>query len=195
MVNRGVTRSRPLPSEAHVLVADTRDPSWIRDASRTSRVRLRRRLRRLHPGPRPGRPRTAPGAGRPVRLHQLRLGVPDAARPPADRRVDPAAQPLLALLPGQDRLRGCPCRRLPGGGLPGDDRPALPHLRSHLGAVHRGVDRRRPHAPRGPGRRPRRRHVAVDAHPPRRLRPGLRARSSGSGAPSATASTSPRTRC
>ena len=33
----------------------------------------------------------------------------------------------------------------------------------------------RPHAPRGPGRRPRRRHVAVDAHPPRRLRPGLRA--------------------
>ena len=32
VVNRGVTRSRPLPSEAHVLVADARDPSSIRDA-------------------------------------------------------------------------------------------------------------------------------------------------------------------
>ncbi|MGD0344637.1 MAG: NAD-dependent epimerase/dehydratase family protein [Acidimicrobiales bacterium] len=31
VVNRGVTRLRPLPAEAHVLVADARDPSSMRD--------------------------------------------------------------------------------------------------------------------------------------------------------------------
>ena len=58
--------------------------------------------------------------------------------------------------------------------LPGDDRAAVAHLRPDARPVRRRLDRRRPDAARQAGRRPRRRHVAVDADPPRGLRARLR---------------------
>ena len=66
-----------------------------------------------------------------VRLHQLGLGLPDAAGPPAGHRVDAAAQPVLGVLARQDRLRGPAGPRLPRRRLPDDDRAAVAHLRPH----------------------------------------------------------------
>ena len=144
-----------------------------------------------------GRHRPVRRAHRPVRVHQLGVGLPEAAGAAADHRVHAAAQPVLAVLARQDRLRGPAGARLPRGRLPGHDRAPLAHLRPHAACRCDGgwtVDR--PHARAGKrGRRPRRRHVAVDADPPRRFRPGLRRRCSATRRRSATASTSPPTRC
>ena len=65
------------------------------------------------------------------------------ARLPVDG-VDAAAQPVLAVLPRQDRLRG-PARRAPtaSDGLPGDDRAAVAHLRPHRDPARRRLDRHR----------------------------------------------------
>ena len=114
VLNRGTTSHRPLPPQAR----------------RAGRRRPRPGLRAARPWPTasstsssttwPSPPITsAPtsscsAADRPVRLHQLRIGLPDAAGPAARHRVDPAAQPLLAVLPRQDRLRG-PAGRTPTG--------------------------------------------------------------------------------
>ena len=63
-------------------------------ASRDRRCRIRRRrgVPRFHSRARAGRPRPVRGALRAVRVHQLRLGVPEAAAAAADHRVDAAAQ-------------------------------------------------------------------------------------------------------
>ena len=174
VLNRGRSALRPLPAEAHVLQGDIRDRGVRARRHRRPGVRRGRRLRRLHARARAGRHRPVRGPHRPVRLHQLGLGLPEAGRPAADHRVDAAAQPDLALLAGQDRLRGAARARLSRGRLPGDDRAPLAHLRPRQPALRRRLDGRRAHAPGPGGRRARRRHLAVDAHPPHRLRQGLR---------------------
>ncbi|CAA9336819.1 MAG: putative mRNA-binding protein, partial [uncultured Frankineae bacterium] len=137
-------------------------------------LRRGRRLAGLHPraGPRPHRPPAR--THRAVRLHQLGVGLPDPAVAGADHRVDAVAQPLLGLLPGQDRLRGPARAAVPRAGPPGHDRAAVAHLRPHPGPLRRRVDLRRAAAPGRAGRRARRRDLAVDAHPRPRLRPRLR---------------------
>ena len=122
-----------------------------------------------------GRPRPVPRPDRAVRVHQLGVGLPDPAGPAAGDGVDAAAQPVLAVLPRQDRLRGPARRGLPRRGLPGDDRAAVAHLRQDPHPLRRRLDRPGPDAPGQAGRRARRRHLAVDADPSRGLRPGLRA--------------------
>ena len=103
VVNRGKTSTRPLPPEARTITADVGDPSsfaavagqdfdvvvdWVAFTPDQVRARHRRAAR----------------ACRPVRVHQLRVGVPDATGAAADHRVDAAAQPVLAVLAQQDRL-------------------------------------------------------------------------------------------
>ena len=204
---RGRPRPRPLRAQPR---ADVDPPAARRRApaagrhprpglgpgrDRRARVRRRRRLGRLHARARAGRHRPLHRAHGPVRLHQLGVGLPEAGRAPADRRVHAAAQPGLALLAGEDRVRGAAGARVPRGRLPGDDRAALAHLRPREPALRGRLDGRRAHAPGQGGRGPRRRHLAVDAHPPRRLRQGASSGCSAIRRRSATASTSPPTRC
>ena len=110
-----------------------------------------------------------------VRLHQLGVGLPDAAGAAAGHRVDAAAQPVLAVLPRQDRLRGPARRRLPRARLARrrSSGPRTPTTGRRCRSTAAGR-RIAPDAPGQAGRRPRRRHLAVDADPPRRLRPRLR---------------------
>ncbi len=167
-----------------------------RDALGDRRLRRGRRLGRLHARARASPTRPVPRAHRAVRLHQLGLGLPDAAGAPADHRVDAAAQPVLAVLARQDRLRG-PARRAPtaSDGLPGHHRAPVAHLRPRPCPPRRRLDGGRPDAPGQAGRRARRRHLAVDAHPPHRLRPRLRRPARQPARRSARPSTSPPTTC
>ena len=124
LATRGRTRDRrpraqprrdgdpPAPHRRPVL--ESRHPRRGRRPRRAARtrVRLRRELPGLHPRARRGRPRDLRRAHRPVRLHQLGVGLPEARRPAAVHRVDAAAQSDLAVLAGQDRLRGA-ARRAP----------------------------------------------------------------------------------
>jgi hypothetical protein len=87
VITRGQTRARPLPAAARVLHGDARDPGQVRELL----------------GHREFDAVVDWVAFTPEHV-QLRVGVPDAARPAADRGVHPAAQPVLGLLPGQDRL-------------------------------------------------------------------------------------------
>ena len=80
---------------------------------RRSGVRHRGPVPRVPPRSRRLRHRPVLRPGRSVRVHQLGVGVPEAADPAAGDGVDPAAQPVLAVLPGQDRRRGPAGRRLP----------------------------------------------------------------------------------
>ena len=129
VLNRGSSTDRPLPAQATVLHGDIRDPESVDRGARRSGLRRRRRLGRVHAGPRAGRHRAVPGPHRAVRVHQLGVGLPDAARPGAGRGVHAAAQPVLAVLPRQDRLRGPARRGVPRRGLPGDDRAPVAHVR------------------------------------------------------------------
>ncbi|CAA9303443.1 MAG: putative mRNA-binding protein, partial [uncultured Friedmanniella sp.] len=137
-------------------------------------VRRRRRLPRLHPSRRAVPAGRLGGPDGPVRVHQLRLGLPDPAGTDARARVNAVAQPVLAVLPGQDLLRGPADRCPPRARLADDHRPPLAHLRPHPAALRRRLDRRRPDAARGAGRGAGGRHVAVDADPPNRLRARVR---------------------
>ena len=62
--------------------------------------------------------------GRPVHLHFLGLGLPEAAARLRHHRTDSGGEPLLALQPGQDRLRNAR-EAVQGPAL--DHRPAQPH--------------------------------------------------------------------
>ena len=55
--------------------------------------------------------------------------------------VDAAAQPVLAVLPRQDRLRGPARRGVPRAGPADDDRAAVPHLRPHRDPARRRAGR------------------------------------------------------
>ena len=96
---------------------------------RRRRVRRRRGVPRLHARARAAGPRPVRGAHRAVRVHQLGIGLPEAAAAAADHRVDAAAQPVLAVLARQDRVRGPAGRRVPRARLAGHDRAAVAHLR------------------------------------------------------------------
>ena len=174
VLNRGRTSVRPLPAAVRRLEGDIRDPASARAAIGDREFDAVVDFVAFTPEHVQARRRPLHRAHRPVRLHQLGVGLSEARRPAADRRVHAAAQPGLALLAGQDRLRGAARARLSRGRLPGDDRAALAHLRPHEPALRGRLDGGRAHAPGQGGRRPRRRHVAVDAHPSRRLRQGLR---------------------
>src|SRR5580658_768725 len=170
------TQRRPAASVRGHEASGRHTGTMVRSAgNKRSPVRRGRGLGRLHARARPGRHRPVRRADWAVRVHQLRVGVPDAARAGAGHRVHPAAQPVPAVLPGQDRLRGRARRRLPAGGFPGHHHPAVAHLRPDLGAARRRMDSARADAGRQAGHRARRRDLAVDADPSRRLRPGVRA--------------------
>jgi len=104
VLNRGRTTIRPLPDAARLLAADVRDPASARKVIGNAEFDavvdfVAFTPEHVQAGHRPVR-----GPHRPVRLHQLGLGLPDAGRAPADRRVHAAAQPGLAVLTGEDRL-------------------------------------------------------------------------------------------
>ena len=119
-----------------------------RGGAREDDVRRGRQLDRLHP--RPGRARRAAlrVAHAAVRLHLLRLRLREAAPLAVHHGVDAPQEPLVAVLAGQDRLRGRARPRLARAGLPGDDRPAEPDLRHPPADRDRGLGLR--DAPRSP---------------------------------------------
>ena len=182
-------RGRPPPAGRHSR------PGVGRTGPGRSGVRRRRRLDRLHRGPHRDRPQALPRAHRPVRLHQLGLGLPDAAGPPAHHRIDAAGQPLLGILAQQDRVRGAPDAGLPRREVPDDDRPAVAYVRQDTVALYRGLHGRRPHAPGPEGTRARRRLVALGADASPRLRQGPRRTARATATPSARRSTSRPTSC
>ena len=165
-LNRGRSRLRPVPEEVSVLSGDVRDPAAVDEALGEREFDVVVDWVAFTPDQVEADLRALPGPGGPVRLHQLGIRVPDPARPASGHRVDTAAKPVLAVLPRQDRLRGQADPGLPGGGIPGDDRAALAHLRQDRSAVPRRLDRRGPDAAGQAGRRPRRRHVPVDPDAP-----------------------------
>ena len=91
---------------SRILTADIHRPDEVRAALEGPGVRRRRRLDRLHARRHRARPRALPRPRRAVRLHQLGLGVPEAAGQLPHHRVDAAAQPVLGVLARQDRVRG-----------------------------------------------------------------------------------------
>jgi nucleoside-diphosphate-sugar epimerase len=164
VLNRGRTSARPLPAGARRLEGDIRDPASARAAigdrefdAVVDFVAFTPEHVQLDVDLFAGR------TGQFVFISSA-SAYQKPRRAPADRRVDAAAQPGLALLAGQDRVRGPPGAHVPRGRLPGDDRAALAHLRPQESALRRRLDGRRADAPGPGGRRPRRRHVAVDAH-------------------------------
>ena len=107
---------RPLPDGVRVLRADIRRRRSGPRGARRPRVRRRRRLAGLHPGPRARRPRPVRGPRRAVRLHQLGLGLPDAAGAAARDRVDAAAQPVTGSTPAtRSPARTCSSRPTASG--------------------------------------------------------------------------------
>ena len=111
VLNRGTTSVRPLPDGVGVVHADVHDPARRELGPGRSGLRRGGRLPDVHPGPVASAPRAVHRPRRPVRVHQLGLGLPDAAGPPPGAGIEPAAQPVLAVLPGQDRVRGPTGRR------------------------------------------------------------------------------------
>ena len=95
----GASRDRPLPEGVRVLRADVRDADAARQALGDLEFDVGRRLAVLHPRARDGRPRPAGAPDGAVRLHQLGVGLPDAAVAGARHRVDPAAQPVPGSTP------------------------------------------------------------------------------------------------
>ena len=128
LLNRGRTSMRPLPEDVRVLHADVRDADAVR-AALGGRVRRRRQLRRVHARARAGGHRPVPGRAAST-CSSARRRLPEARRG-CRHRVHAAAQPDLAVLTGEDRLRGPAGARLPGGRLPGHDRSPVAHLRPH----------------------------------------------------------------
>ena len=116
MLNRGATHLRPLPPEATVLHGDIRDHlaalevlgdlefdavvDWV--AFTAEHVQADIELFRGRTG---------------SSVHQFRVGVPDAPGAGAGHRVDAAPQSVLAVLTGQDRLRGSAGRGVPADRL------------------------------------------------------------------------------
>src|SRR5208283_5616538 len=160
---------RPHPRRRH------RRPRFGRLRLSLPLLRRRRRLDRLHPGPHRARPRSVPRPHPPIRLHQLRQRLSEAPRGLPHHRIHASLQPLLAVLPRQDRLRTTPPARLARRRLPGHHRPPLAHLWRHPDcprpppAAH-APPPPRPPAPRPRGHRPRRRLLALDHHPQQRFR-------------------------
>ena len=205
----GRPRPRPLRAQPRADV----DPPAARRGAPCCRATSATRPR---PGPRSATTTSTPwSTGSPSRPSTCRPtsssspGAPastsSSARPRPTRRP-PARLPILESTPlrnpiwpysqRQDRVRG-PAGRAPiarTASRPRSCGPSHTYDRTQR-ALRRRLDRRRAHAAGQAGRRPRRRHLAVDAHPPRRLRQGLRRRCSATRRRSATASTSPPTRC
>ena len=94
VLNRGRPRARPLPAEATVLQGDVRDPASVRDAVGDLEFDAVVDWLAFTPGARPGRPRSVPRAYRAVRLHQLRLGLPDTAGAAAVVESTPLRNPF-----------------------------------------------------------------------------------------------------
>ncbi len=82
-------------------------------------LRRRGRLDCLYARPGGCRHRAVLRPCRPVHLHQLGKRVPETPDALPHHRVHSAGQPVLAVQPGQDRLRGIADARVPGKGLPG----------------------------------------------------------------------------
>ena len=196
VLNRGSLDPRRCPPEATVLRGRHPRPGVGGQALGDLDVRRGRRLGGVHARARPGRRRPLPRPDRAVRLHQLGLGLPDAAGAGARSR----SRRRCATRSGSTPATRSPARTLligglPGRGLPGDDRAAVAHLRPDARCRSTAAGPRSTGCARAAGRRARRRHVAVDADPPRRLRQGLRAAARATRARSARRSTSPPTTC
>ena len=110
LLNRGKTLKHPLPKGAKVIAHDVHGgapPAALRGARYDVVVdwiaftppHIERNLAWFGGGP-------EAASDRPVRVHQLGLGVPEAAVAPGDHRVDAAREPVLGVLAQQDRLRG-----------------------------------------------------------------------------------------
>ena len=195
VLNRGRTSIRPLPDAAHRAAGRHPRPGLGPRRDRRARVRRRRRLGRLHARARAGRHRPLRRAHGAVRLHQLGVGLPDARRRGCRSSSPRRCATRLALLAGEDRVRGAAGPRLSRGRLPGDDRAALAHLRPHQRCPSRAAGRSSSACARA-------RRSSSTATAPRCGRSPTTStsprRSSGCSAirrRSATASTSPPTRC
>ena len=154
LLNRGKSRKHPLPpasgSSSTTSTAARRPPSCAAPATTwwsTGSPSCRPTSSATSAGSRAG-PRPRPTG--PVHLHQLGLGVPEAAGAPDDHRVDAAGEPLLGVLAQQDRLRGDADARPPRDRLPVDRRAPVAHLRHHRagGGQQVRLHHHRPHPPR-----------------------------------------------
>ena len=113
VLNRGTSTSRPLPPGARRLIADVDDAQSIAQAIGDRDFDAVVDWLAFTPDHVRARTGPVPRSSRSVRVHQLGLGLPDSPRAAAGHRVDPAAQPVLGVLPEQDRVRGPAHRALP----------------------------------------------------------------------------------
>ena len=195
VLNRGRTSIRPLPAAAHVLEGDIRDPASARAAIGEHEFDAVVDFVAFTPE----------HVQADIDLFAGRTGQYVFISSASAYQKPPARLPIVESTPlrnpfWQYSQAKIACEELLVRAYREDGFPATIVRPSHTydrtnRALRGRLDGRRPHAPGQGGRRARRRHVAVDADPPRRLRQGLRRPARPSRRRSATASTSPPTRC
>ena len=175
LLNRGSSSTRPVPDGARVLTADVRDRAAVAEALARKEFDVVMRVPGVHAraGRRPTSSCSAAGPGSTSSSARPR---PTRSRPPGCRSLEstPLRNPFWQY--SRDKIA---CEDLLVAAYREDGFPATIVRPSHtydrtLAAARRRVDGDRPDAPRRAGRRARRRHVAVDADPPHRLRAGVR---------------------
>ncbi len=176
VLNRGQSTDRPLPPEATVLRGDARDPASVRDALGGREFDAVVDWVAYTPGHVRADIDTLPRPHRAVRVHQLRVGVPDPAVPgPGDSSPRRYATRTCSTPGTRSPARNCCRAAYRDEGFPATIVRPVAHLRQDERAAARRLDGPGPDAPGQAGRGARRRHLAVDADPPRGLRAGLRA--------------------
>ena len=93
VLNRGKTSTRPLPEGAEVVQADIRDPDSVRAALGDREFDVVVDFVAFMPEHVQADIDAVPGPDRPVHLHQLRLGVPEAAGAAAHLESTPLRNP------------------------------------------------------------------------------------------------------
>ena len=141
VLNRGRSLLRPLPDEVTMLRGDIRDPESAAAALGSTGVRRRRRLGGVHAGANPGRHRPFPRADGAVRVHQLRVGIPEATGTLPVLESTPLRNPFWPY--SRDKIACEEMLDRPPTGPTGSRRRSCgrPHLRPDVGAVRRWLDR------------------------------------------------------
>ena len=134
LLNRGRSSARPLPAEVEALQADATDADAVNAALGDREFDVVAQFRAFTPDHVAADVRQFSGrTGQYVFISSASAYQKPPSRLPVTEST-PLQEPVLAVLPGQDRLRGPARRRVPRRRFPGHDRAALAHLRPDAAA-------------------------------------------------------------